>query len=65
MAAAAENASVLATVSLHPNEAPRILSNGGRAALDAAYAEIHHDEFGLAPIEARSYWGSVWKRGRR
>lgn len=40
VAAAAENASVLATVSLHPNEAPRIFTGGGRAALDSAYAEI-------------------------
>ncbi len=38
--AAQANAAVLATVSLHPNEAPRILAAGGRAALDAAYDEI-------------------------
>ena len=40
VAAAEANPSVLATVSLHPNEAPRILAEGGRAALDAAYDEI-------------------------
>jgi TatD DNase family protein len=38
--AAAEHPDVVATVALHPNEAPRILEREGRAALDAAYAEI-------------------------
>ena len=40
VAAADAHPSVLATVSLHPNEAPRLFESGGRAALDAAYAEI-------------------------
>lgn len=40
VAAAAEQAALVATVALHPNEAPRILEREGRAALDAAYAEI-------------------------
>src|SRR6478736_3834963 len=35
--AAAEHPSLVATVALHPNEAPRILATDGRAALDAAY----------------------------
>ena len=39
-AAAAENPAVVATVALHPNEAPRIHATGGRAALGAAYDEI-------------------------
>lgn len=38
--AAAEHPALVATVALHPNEAPRILEREGRAALDAAYAEI-------------------------
>jgi TatD DNase family protein len=38
--AAAEHEHVVATVALHPNEAPRILERGGRAALEAAYDEI-------------------------
>ena len=38
--AADAHPAVLATVSLHPNEAPRIFAAGGRAALDAAYEEI-------------------------
>ena len=38
--AAAEHPDVVATVALHPNEAPRILEREGRAALDAAYDEI-------------------------
>ena len=38
--AAAEHPDVVATVALHPNEAPRILERQGRAALDAAYDEI-------------------------
>jgi TatD DNase family protein len=40
VAAAAENDALVATVALHPNEAPRILAAGGRDALEAAYAEI-------------------------
>lgn len=38
--AAAQHPALVATVALHPNEAPRILEREGRAALDAAYAEI-------------------------
>ena len=38
--AATEHPDVVATVALHPNEAPRILDREGRAALDAAYDEI-------------------------
>jgi TatD DNase family protein len=38
--AAAEHPALVATVALHPNEAPRLLETEGRAALDAAYAEI-------------------------
>lgn len=38
--AAAEHPHVVATVALHPNEAPRILEREGRDALDAAYDEI-------------------------
>jgi TatD DNase family protein len=38
--AAAEHPQVVATVALHPNEAPRILAEQGRAALEAAYDEI-------------------------
>jgi TatD DNase family protein len=38
--AAADHPHVVATVALHPNEAPRILQTHGRAALDAAYDEI-------------------------
>jgi TatD DNase family protein len=40
VAAAAEHPAIVATVALHPNEAPRILEGEGRAALEAAYAEI-------------------------
>ncbi len=40
VAAAAEHPALVATVALHPNEAPRILTAEGRAALEAAYAEI-------------------------
>jgi len=40
VAAAAEHPALVATVALHPNEAPRILESEGRDALDAAYAEI-------------------------
>ena len=38
--AAAVHPHLVATVSLHPNEAPRILEREGRAALDAAYDEV-------------------------
>jgi TatD DNase family protein len=38
--AAATHPAVVATVALHPNEAPRIVAAGGRAALEAAYDEI-------------------------
>jgi len=38
--AAATHPALVATVALHPNEAPRILESGGRAALEAAYDEI-------------------------
>jgi len=38
--AAGEHPHLVATVALHPNEAPRILEAEGRDALDAAYAEI-------------------------
>jgi TatD DNase family protein len=40
VAAAAEHSALVATVALHPNEAPRILGVEGREALDAAFAEI-------------------------
>ncbi|KRA31186.1 MULTISPECIES: TatD family hydrolase [unclassified Nocardioides] len=40
VAAAAEHPALVAGVALHPNEAPRILEQGGRAALEAAWAEI-------------------------
>jgi TatD DNase family protein len=40
VAAAAGHPALVATVALHPNEAPRILAGEGRHALDAAYAEI-------------------------
>ena len=40
VAAAASNPALVATVALHPNEAPRILESGGRVALEAAYDEI-------------------------
>ena len=40
VAAAAEHAALVAGVALHPNEAPRILAAGGRAALEAAWDEI-------------------------
>ncbi|KAB2807231.1 TatD family deoxyribonuclease [Pimelobacter simplex] len=40
VAAAAEHAELVAGVALHPNEAPRILADGGRAALEAAWDEI-------------------------
>jgi TatD DNase family protein len=39
-AAAASHPALVATVALHPNEAPRILESGGRAALEAAFDEI-------------------------
>jgi TatD DNase family protein len=38
--AAGEHPHLVATVALHPNEAPRILEAEGRDALEAAYAEI-------------------------
>lgn len=38
--AASEHDGIVATVALHPNEAPRILAQGGREALEAAYDEI-------------------------
>jgi len=38
--AAAQHPAIVATVALHPNEAPRILATEGRDALEAAYAEI-------------------------
>ena len=38
--AAAQHPAIVATVALHPNEAPRILATVGRDALEAAYAEI-------------------------
>ncbi len=38
--AAAEHPALVAGVALHPNEAPRIFADGGRAALEAAWAEI-------------------------
>jgi TatD DNase family protein len=38
--AASSHPAVVATVALHPNEAPRIEAAGGRAALEAAYDEI-------------------------
>jgi TatD DNase family protein len=37
---AAEHEHIVATVALHPNEAPRILETHGRAALEAAWDEI-------------------------
>jgi TatD DNase family protein len=37
---AAQHEHVVATVALHPNEAPRILAEQGRAGLDAAYEQI-------------------------
>jgi TatD DNase family protein len=40
VAAAAEHPALVATVALHPNEAPRILAAEGRGALEAAFAEI-------------------------
>lgn len=40
VSAAAEHPGLVAGVALHPNEAPRILEQGGRAALEAAWAEI-------------------------
>lgn len=40
VACAAEHANVLATVALHPNEAPRIAAEQGRAALESAWEEI-------------------------
>lgn len=40
VSAAAEHAALVAGVALHPNEAPRILTAGGREALEAAWAEI-------------------------
>lgn len=38
--AAESHPAVVATVALHPNEAPRIEAEGGRGALEDAYAEI-------------------------
>lgn len=40
VAAAAEHGGLVAGVALHPNEAPRILAESGRDALEAAWAEI-------------------------
>ena len=40
VAAAVEHPALVATVALHPHEAPRILEREGREALEAAYAEI-------------------------
>lgn len=40
VAAAAEHDQLVATVALHPNEAPRIAAEQGRAGLTAAYDEI-------------------------
>lgn len=40
VSAAAEHPGLVAGVALHPNEAPRILEQGGRPALEAAWAEI-------------------------
>ena len=40
VAAAAEHPALVATVALHPNEAPRSLAAEGRDAREAAYAEI-------------------------
>jgi TatD DNase family protein len=40
VAAAAEHPELVAGVALHPNEAPRILADGGRAALESAWDEI-------------------------
>ncbi|WP_028656775.1 TatD family hydrolase [Nocardioides sp. J54] len=40
VAAAADHHALVAGVALHPNEAPRILADGGRAALEAALEEI-------------------------
>ncbi|GAA1528561.1 TatD family hydrolase [Nocardioides humi] len=40
VAAATEHDALVAGVALHPNEAPRILAEGGRAALEAAWDEI-------------------------
>ncbi|WP_408898251.1 TatD family hydrolase [Nocardioides sp. R1-1] len=40
VAAAAEHAELVAGVALHPNEAPRILEQEGRAALELAWDEI-------------------------
>ena len=40
VAAAAEHPALVATVALHPNEAPRILAAEGRDALEAAHSEI-------------------------
>lgn len=40
VAAAAQHAALVAGVALHPNEAPRIRAEGGRAALEAAWDEI-------------------------
>ena len=40
VAAAQEHAGLVAGVALHPNEAPRIHAEQGRAALEAAWAEI-------------------------
>ncbi|GAA3531640.1 TatD family hydrolase [Nocardioides daeguensis] len=40
VAAAAEHPELVAGVALHPNEAPRILEQEGRAALEAAWDEI-------------------------
>ncbi|MBM9461462.1 TatD family hydrolase [Nocardioides sp. zg-536] len=40
VAAAEQHDALVAGVALHPNEAPRILSSGGRAALEEAWTEI-------------------------
>jgi TatD DNase family protein len=40
VAAAAEHPELVAGVALHPNEAPRILADGGQGALEAAWDEI-------------------------
>lgn len=40
VSAAREHDALVAGVALHPNEAPRLLAEGGRPALEAAWAEI-------------------------
>ncbi len=49
VAAAAQHPALVAGVALHPNEAPRILAEGGRRALEAAWEEIER----LAGAHAR------------